>query len=77
VTVVEAVARKPSIHSLKYFDAALQDAHAKRLSSPLSPSEINWDLAVTTYIATGNWPRWAPGAEPGMAGCRVDGEVIN
>jgi hypothetical protein len=74
--VSTCIARKPSINTLNYFDNAIREAHEMRAPKPPAPAVINWDTTVAAFKATGNWPRSAPGSEPGMAGCQVPAEIL-
>ncbi len=75
-TVATVIARKPSISSLNYFDNAIREAHDYKAPTPAALAETNWDAAINDYKASGNWPRWAAGSEPGMAGCSVPADIL-
>ncbi len=64
---------RTNISSLKFFDSAIKEAHDNKAPSPAA---TNWNAAMNAFTATGNWPRWAPGSEPGMAGCVVPTEIL-
>ena len=74
-TIKTLLARKPSVSSLNYFDGAIQESHDKAQTAT-ARTETNWDAAINAFKTFGNWPRWAPGSEPGMAGCVVPDEVL-
>ncbi len=75
-TIEERLAHKRSISGLKYFDGAIREAHVGQAPKIARASQPNYDAAVIGYKATGNWPAWAPGSEPGMAGCMVPPEIL-
>lgn len=76
MTVATVLARKPSISSLNYFDGPIKEAHDNKAPIPAALAETNWDAAIKAFKASGNWPRWAPGSEPGMAACVVPIEIL-
>jgi hypothetical protein len=77
--VRELLARKPDINSLAYFDAALEDRHAKRAETPseraASERALDMDKAVARFAKARQWSRYA-GPEPGQIGCRASVEML-
>ena len=77
--VKELLARKSDVSSLKYFDAALAERHARRAESPsqraAARAAIDMEKVVSMWVKTGVWSKYA-GPEPGLGGCRASAELL-
>jgi hypothetical protein len=68
--------KRSTISTLNFFDGAIKDAHDNRAPTPTTLAGTDWDAAINAFKSSGNWPQWAAGSEPGMAGCVVPSEVL-
>lgn len=78
-----------AIRSLKWFEGAITEAHAKRSTVKIAPpsppprprdpstvTERKWAQMVTYFRDTGTWSEAVYGPAPGRSGCRAPPDIL-